>query len=82
MSHKFHQGPLEEYFGQLRQKGGCRQNPTVNDIRHQMNVMRVINSASMTAVKGNVTPAVQNAAAVDVTPLMRRARPAVARRIP
>ena len=55
LTHKFNQDPLEQHFGHYRHKGGHNDNPTVYDVRHQINSMRVIGSQALAVARGNIS---------------------------
>ena len=49
----FNQDVLEQHFGHYRHKGGACNNPTVNDVRHTMNVLRTVGSSALAPLRGN-----------------------------
>jgi hypothetical protein len=52
LSNSICQDPLENFFGQQRQRGGVNENPCVADFLKNTQALRVINSTSVT-VRGN-----------------------------
>ncbi len=54
LSERVSQDPLENYFGQLRARGGGRnENPTVQQCVHHANAIRVQKSQALNPVRGN-----------------------------
>ena len=51
----FNQDILEQHFGHYRHKGGLCNAPTVDNIRHTMTSLRVIRSAALAPLRGNIT---------------------------
>lgn len=47
------QDPLEKFFGCQRQRGGCHDNPSVQEFCKNTQALRVINSFCRGPVKGN-----------------------------
>ena len=61
MTEIFNQDVLEQHFGHYRHKGGACNNPTINDVRHTMNVLRTVGSSALAPLRGN-TKRAKNAA--------------------
>ena len=61
MTEIFNQDVLEQHFGHYRHKGGACNNPTINDVRHTMNVLRTVGSQALAPLRGN-TKRAKNAA--------------------
>jgi len=53
LSEKFSQDPLEEHFAKQRRKGGCNDNPTLEQFGRQELVLNVMNSNLITELRGN-----------------------------
>ena len=53
LSEHFSQDPIENYFGQLRSRGGWCQNPAVSDCLTSAQSIRVQGSMAMLPVRGN-----------------------------
>lgn len=53
LSETFTQDPLENYFGQLRSRGGWCDNPTVKSCLESAQSLRVQGSQAMLPVRGN-----------------------------
>ena len=53
LSEHFSQDPLENYFGQLRARGGRCQNSTIQACLTSAQSLRIQGSVSMTPVRGN-----------------------------
>ena len=69
----FNQDVLEQHFGHYRHKGGACNNPTINDIRHTINSLRVVGSQAIAPLRGN-TKRSKNAAKLSAEshPLPRK----------
>ena len=77
LSECFSQDPLENFFGQLRAKGGRCDNPTVQSCMQSTQSLRVQGSASLQPVRGNSTRKrrlFHNKEEIDSTSLPKRAR--------
>lgn len=78
LSERFSQDPLENYFGQLRSRGGWCQNPTVQACLTSAQTLRIQGSMAMMPVRGNsnrkcrVLKEVNDV--IDNTPLPKRKR--------
>ena len=68
------QDPLENYFGCQRQRGGCHDNPTVNDFQNNTQSLRVANSLCYGPVKGNCRGSKSSSTlcSTDLLPLPKR----------
>ena len=52
LSNRICQDPLENFFGQVRQKGRVNENPSVSEVLKSTQAIRVVNN-DCAAVKGN-----------------------------
>ena len=52
LSERFSQDPIENYFGQVRSRGGRSQNPTVDSLVTTAQSLRVQGSHAMIPVRG------------------------------
>ena len=50
---RFNQDVLEQHFGHYRHKGGSCDNPTIDNVRHTMNVLRTVGSTALAPLRGN-----------------------------
>ena len=53
MSNRLCQDPLENFFGQQRQRGRVGDNPNVHEFLKNTQSLRIVNSVSRQVVKGN-----------------------------
>ena len=76
LSEHFSQDPLENYFGQLRARGGRCQNPTIQDCLTSAQSLRAQGSVSLTPVRGNSNRKRRlfPKEIIDDTPLAKRPR--------
>ena len=76
LSEHFSQDPLENYFGQLRARGGRCQNPTVQACITSAQSIRVQGSMGMTPVSGNCSRKTRlfPSEIIDDTPLAKKSR--------
>ena len=77
LSECFSQDPLENYFGQLRSRGGFCTNPTLQSCLQSSQSIRVQGSLSMLPVRGNWSKKrrlFNEEEVVDDTPLKKRPR--------
>ena len=51
-SNRVHQDPLENFFGQQRQRGRAYENPSVSEFIHNTQALRVI-STTCNTIRGN-----------------------------
>ena len=77
LSECFSQDPLENYFGQLRARGGRCENPTVQASLESAQSLRVQGSLAMQPVRGNSSRKrrlFHGQEIIDETPLPKRRR--------
>ncbi|XP_070547240.1 uncharacterized protein [Ptychodera flava] len=67
----FNQDPIEQHFGHYRHKGGSCTNPTVYDVRHIMNKLRVVGATALVPKRGS-TRGEDPHNLLDDTPLRKR----------
>ena len=65
LSEKFSQDPLEEHFARQRKKGGCNENPTVEQFAQQEELLNVMNSDLVTSLRGNTRGRIQQELHLD-----------------
>ena len=53
LSEKFSQDPLEEHFSRQRRKGGCSDNPTLEEFGRQEVILNVMDSNLISDLRGN-----------------------------
>ena len=73
LSEKLSQDPLEEHFAKQRKKGGCNENPTVEQFAQQEVLLNVMNSDLVASLRGNTRGRIHQALHVD--PLNARKLP-------
>ena len=72
LSNRICQDPLENFFGQQRQRGRVNENPNVSEFIKNTQALRVVNTACAT-VRGNCRGArKRKALEVENTPLQKR----------
>ena len=77
LSECFSQDPLENYFGQVRARGGRCENPTVKAALESAQSLRVQGSYAMRPVRGNSSRKrllFNTQDVIDTTPLVKRAK--------
>ena len=75
LSERLSQDPLENYFGQLRARGGRNENPTLQQCVHSANAIRVQKSQALDPVRGNSSRKRDyEPPPIDNTPLPKRKR--------
>ena len=77
LSNHICQDPLENFFGQQRQRGGTSDNPNILEYYHNTQTLRVVNSFCRGSVKGNCRGSHSREKENEVslsTPLPRRTR--------
>ena len=77
LSECFSQDPLENYFGQLRVRGGRCENPTVKATLESAQSLRVQGSLAMQPVRGNSSRKRRlfpDQEKIDETPIPKRGR--------
>ena len=72
LSEKFSQDPLE-HFAKQRKKGGCNENPTVEQLAQQEVLLNVMNFDLVTSLRGNTRGRIQQELHLD--PLNARKLP-------
>ena len=55
LSEKFSQDPLEEHFTEHRRRGGCSDNPTLNQFEDQALYLNVMKSGLIDNLRGNTS---------------------------
>ena len=73
LSNRICQDPLENFFGQQRQRGRANENPNVTEFLESTQALRVVNSTSHT-IRGNCRGAQKRKEPLEIenTPLKKR----------
>ena len=75
LSERISQDSLENYFGQLRARGGRNENATLQQCVHSANAIRVQKSQALDPVKGNSSRKRDcKTPPIDSTPWLKRRR--------
>ena len=75
LSNRICQDPLENFFGQQRQRGRVNENPNVSEFIKNTQALRVVNS-TCSSIRGNCRHPLKNKENFDLdnTPLNKRKR--------
>ena len=75
LSERLSQDPLENYFGQQRQRGGVNENPTCDQFLKNNQALRVVSSIKVKLTNGNTRgsrPDEDRLTSVSTNPLPKR----------